>query len=280
MNVTMTSAKGKFMMLGYSLAILIGISLGLLGGGGSILTVPILVYAMGMDAKLSVALSLAIVGATSLIGSVGHYRAGNLNFKVALIFGPVAMLGTYFGARLAVFFSGATQLIMFAVIMLMASYFMIRKDKNSEENAEETKNENLPYLLIIAEGLVVGVITGLVGVGGGFLIVPALVLLARIPMKQAVGTSLIIIAAKSVAGFAGYLNQVEVPWSFLGYFILFTGAGILIGTWLVKFVSAKKLKIIFGYFLIIMGIFILYKERAKLGLAATNEPTSIVRTYA
>lgn len=269
------------MLLGYSLAILIGISLGLLGGGGSILTVPILVYAMGMDAKLSVALSLAIVGATSLIGSVTHYRAGNLNFKIALVFGPVAMFGTYLGARLAVFFSGTTQLIMFAVIMLLASYFMIRKDKKSnEQDGESNKAEKLPYLLIIAEGLVVGVITGLVGVGGGFLIVPALVLLARIPMKQAVGTSLIIIAAKSFAGFMGYLNQVDVPWDFLGLFILFTGAGILIGTWLVKFVSANKLKVIFGYFLIIMGIFILYKERAKLGLANVEEPTSIVRIYA
>jgi uncharacterized membrane protein YfcA len=251
------------MILGYSLAILIGLSLGLLGGGGSILTVPVLVYALGMEAKTSIALSLAIVGATALIGSVTHWKAKNVNFKIAVIFGPVAMIGTFLGAKLSAFMSGATQLILFAIVMLIASFFMIRGRKDSDTTEEEMLSHKLPLTLIIIEGLVVGVLTGLVGVGGGFMIVPALVLLAKVPMKQAVGTSLSIIAMKSFAGFIGYMGTIEIPWTFLTIFTGFTGIGIVIGTILVKYVPQKILKKIFGVFLIVMGIFILYKNKSK-----------------
>ncbi|TNF28212.1 MAG: sulfite exporter TauE/SafE family protein [Deltaproteobacteria bacterium] len=251
------------MILGYSLAILIGLSLGLLGGGGSILTVPVLVYALGMDAKVSIALSLAIVGATALIGSVTHWKAKNVNLKIAAIFGPVAMIGTFLGAKLSVFMSGAAQLILFAIVMIIASFFMIKGRKDTGASEEEVENHKLPVGLIIVEGIAVGILTGLVGVGGGFMIVPALVLLAKVPMKQAVGTSLLIIAMKSFAGFLGYMGTTEIPWSFLGVFTSFTAVGIVIGTMLVKHVPQDKLKKIFGYFLIIMGIFILYKNKAK-----------------
>ena len=245
-------------MIGYIFAILIGLSLGLMGGGGSILTVPILVYALDMDPKLSIALSLAIVGLTSLVGSVSHFKAGNIDLKVAGIFGPIAMLGTFLGARfIAPYFSGAAQLILFAVVMIIASYFMFKG--RDEQAVDENQKLNIP--LIIGEGLLVGLLTGLVGVGGGFMIVPALVLLAHIPMKRAIGTSLLIIAFKSFAGFVGYLgSELVIPWAFLLKFSGFTIVGILIGSYLVKFVPASKLKKGFAVFLVVMGIFILYKN--------------------
>jgi uncharacterized membrane protein YfcA len=247
------------MILGFSLALLIGASLGLMGGGGSILTVPVLVYALGMGAKESIALSLAIVGATSLIGSLGHFRAGNINLKIAAIFGPVAMVGTFAGAKLSVFLSGATQLILFAIVMLVAAFFMFRgrKEVAVDEDAK------LNYPLIVAEGIFVGVLTGLVGVGGGFMIVPALVLLANVPMKKAIGTSLIIISLKSFAGFVGYMDKIDINWVFLGQFTLFTAIGIIVGSYFVKFISAQKLKKSFAVFLVIMGVFILYKNQNK-----------------
>lgn len=252
------------MILGFSLAVLIGLSLGLLGGGGSILTVPILVYALDFSPKESIALSLAIVGATSLFGSFAHFKNNNINFRVAAIFGPVAMLGTFLGAKLSVFLSGSTQLIIFAVVMIIASYFMFKGRKEVE--VDESIEKPLNYPLIVVEGILVGILTGIVGVGGGFMIVPALVLLANIPMKKAVGTSLLIISLKSFAGFLGYLGKTPVDWIFLAQFTAFTTAGIFIGSALVKYVPQDKLKKMFAVFLIIMGAFILYKNKAAFGL--------------
>ena len=250
-----TLYKGEIIM-GYLFAVIIGMSLGLLGGGGSILPVPVLVYGMEMDAKVSIALSLAIVAITSLIGVFSHFKAKNVDIKIALIFGPIAMAGTFLGAKLSVFLSGQVQLIIFSVIMLVASIFMIKGRKETDGEKKE-----LNYLFIILEGLVVGIITGIVGVGGGFLIVPALVLLTGLPMKRAIGTSLVIISAKSFSGFAGYVGVVEIPWTFLLTFSAVSGVGILIGSYLVKFVSQEKLKKAFAIFLIFMGIFILYKNK-------------------
>lgn len=245
-------------MLGFSLALLIGLSLGLMGGGGSILTVPVLVYALKMEPKSAIALSLAIVGLTSLIGSISHFRAKNINLKVALVFGSIAMAGTYLGTKISVLMSGTTQLTLFAVIMFMASIFMFKGRKNQRDEQTSVK---LNYLLIIVVGLFVGVLTGLVGVGGGFMIVPALVLIARIPMKQAIGTSLLIISLNSLTGFTGYIGTIEIPWLFLTKFTAFTGVGIILGSYFVKFVSPEKLKKIFAVFLVFMSIFILYKNR-------------------
>lgn len=243
------------MTLAYLLATLIGLSLGLLGGGGSILTVPILVYILNMDPKLSIALSLAIVGATSLIGSYGHYKKGNINLRIAIIFGPIAMLGTFIGAKISAFLSGNTQLTIFAIIMLLASFFMFKGRKDTEATEKQ-----LNYFLIAIEGIIVGIVTGIVGVGGGFLIVPALVLLTGISMKQAVGTSLLIIALKSFSGFMGYVDQIVIPWGFLGSFTIFTSIGILMGTKLISYVPQQTLKKVFAIFLIIMGGFILYSN--------------------
>lgn len=266
------------LILGVLLAALIGLSLGLLGGGGSILTVPIFVYLLGFGAKEAIAMSLAVVGATSLVGAASHWRAGNVNVRVALIFGVVAMAGTYLGARLAVFFSGAAQLILFALVMLIAAFFMFRgMPVKASAAAEDTAIRDMPLALIVVEGIAVGVLTGLVGVGGGFLIVPALVLLGRLPMKQAVGTSLLVIAMKSAAGFYGYLGQVEVQWAFMTLFTAVAVIGIFAGTYLVRFVSQAQLKRAFAVFLLVMGGFILWQNRSVL-VGGGDEVTSAADT--
>lgn len=247
------------MILGMALSALIGLALGLLGGGGSILTVPIFVYVLGLGAKEAIAMSLAVVGATSLFGAVSHWRSGNVNLRVAGIFGSVAMAGTYMGARLAVYLSGAVQLILFALVMLVAAFFMLRPTGLSE--GDGTAPKAMPFGLIAVEGITVGILTGLVGVGGGFLIVPALVLLGRVPMKQAVGTSLLVIALKSAAGLAGYLRQVELDWALVGLMTVVSIGGILVGTWLVRFVPQQALQRSFAVFLVLVGGFILCQNR-------------------
>jgi uncharacterized protein len=251
-------------LIGVALGVLIGVALGLMGGGGSILTVPIFVYAMGVEPKSAIAMSLAVVGATSLLGALGHWRAGNINVRIASIFAPVAMIGTFAGARLSALISGQAQLILFAVVMLFAAFFMLRDRKGNTETSDH--GHQLSVVLIILEGIAVGILTGLVGVGGGFLIVPALVLLGKVPMKQAVGTSLVVIAFKSFAGFAGYLGQVPVDWSFMGAFIAVAAVGILIGTQLVKLLSQALLKQSFAVFLLLMGGFIFYQNRSTFGI--------------
>ncbi len=261
-------------VVGLVLAVLIGLSLGLLGGGGSILAVPVFVYVLGFGAKEAIAMSLAVVGITSLFGAYGHWRAGSVDLRVALIFGAVAMGGTYLGARLAVFFSGAAQLILFAGVMIAAAVFMFRDTASGAadgadgaddadgagESGSSKVSKGMSLGLIVPEGLAVGVLTGLVGVGGGFLIVPALVLLGKVPMKVAVGTSLLVIAMKSAAGFVGYLGQVEIPWAFMGLFTALAIAGSFAGAYLVRFIPQQSLKKAFAVFLVVMGGFILLQN--------------------
>ncbi|HEU4697866.1 MAG TPA: sulfite exporter TauE/SafE family protein [Gemmatimonadales bacterium] len=246
--------------LGFLLAALVGLALGLLGGGGSILTVPILVYVLGFEAKTAIAMSLPIVGAVSLAGAVGHWRAGNVRPRTALLFGLAAMAGAFLGARLAVFLSGAVQLTILAVVMLAAAVSMFRGGLGGGRTVEGEASPALVPLLAMAVG--VGVLTGVVGIGGGFLIVPALVLLAGVPMKQAVGTSLLVIAMNSVAGAAGYLGQVAVPWGFMAAFTAVASLGILVGTALVRVVPQPHLKRAFALFLVGVGLFTLYQNRA------------------
>ncbi|EQC47807.1 sulfite exporter TauE/SafE [Bacteriovorax sp. BSW11_IV] len=251
------------MTIGYFLALFIGISLGLLGGGGSILTVPILVYVLEMPAKSSIALSLVIVGVTALISALGHARKKNVNFKIAFIFAPMAMLGAFLGARLSKLMDGSTQLILFAIIMLLAAIFMFKGQKTNEKE-DENETKEIKKTLILIQAFIVGIITGIVGVGGGFLIVPALVLLTGVSMKVAVGTSLLIIAFNSFSGFVGYIGTIEIPWMFLSIFTTVTVIGSLIGGHLSSYISSAKLKKVFAVFLIIMGFFILYKNKDKL----------------
>jgi uncharacterized membrane protein YfcA len=239
-------------VLGLALAALVGLSLGLLGGGGSILTVPIFVYVLGFAAKPAIAMSLPVVGTTSLVGALGHWRAGNVDLRAALLFGGIAMIGAYAGARLAVLVPGNVQLIMLAVLMLAAAVSMLRSGRRSATTGEPTTARPSVGLLAVI-GLAVGLTTGLVGIGGGFLVVPALVVLGKVPMKQAVGTSLLVIAMNSAAGFAGYLGQVEIAWGFTAAFTAIAVAGIIAGTYLIRFVSPAALKRGFAVFLLVIG---------------------------
>lgn len=259
-------------LLGYGLSILIGISLGLIGGGGSILTVPVLVYVMGISPVLSTAYSLFIVGLTALVGSVEYGRKKLLDYKTALIFGIPSIAAVYSTRKFLmplipdpVFHTGDFAfsknlfvMVLFAVLMVAASVSMIRDKKKEEEIAAKEKKYNYP--LIFVEGIVVGVLTGLVGAGGGFLIIPALVLLAGLPMKRAVGTSLLIIGAKSLIGFLGDVGNQPIDWTFLLVFSAFAISGIFIGSMLAKRISGSKLKPAFGWFVLVMGVYILAKE--------------------
>lgn len=241
--------------VGLALAALIGVTLGLLGGGGSVLTVPVLVYVLGVAAKPAIAMSLPVVGITSLISAVMHWRLGNVRIPTALTFGVLAMVGAFAGAKLAVFLSGAAQLALLSVVMLAAAASMLR---GSRPEADASAPARLTLLVPVALG--VGVLTGLVGIGGGFLVVPALVLLARVPMRQAVGTSLLVIAMNSASGFVGYLGSVNVDWNFLAGFTGTAVVGALVGTALVSRVPQLALKRGFAVFLLAIGAFVLYKN--------------------
>lgn len=261
--------------LALALAALIGISLGMMGGGGSILTVPIMVYLLGYAPKEAIAMSLPVVGATSLVGAFGHWRAGNVRLRTALSFGAAAMLGSFGGARLARHTSGQAQLVLLAVVMLGAAITMYRSTPAAADDVAipALAPSRAALALMLYVGLAVGVLTGLVGVGGGFLIVPALVVFGRVPMKQAIGTSLLVIAMNSASAFAGYLGTVAIPWSFVTVFTALAVAGILVGTRLVRHVSAAALKRAFALFLLVMAAVILFQNRAVLagtGVHATD----------
>jgi hypothetical protein len=312
-------------IIGYFGALLMGLSLGLIGGGGSILTVPILVYLFSIQAVLATSYSLFIVGFTSVVGSLSHVSQGNIQWKTAILFGLPSIVGVYLTRVYVldmipqeithiqdfVLTKPLFLLLLFAVIMLFASVSMIRQSPmNNEELAmsnkqltinneqllitnEELLIDNQPlttnhqqpttnnqqptlnikhetlnlkhetrnYVFIVLEGLVVGGVTGLVGAGGGFLIIPALVILAKLPMKQAIGTSLVIIALKSLIGFSGDLkNQQTIDWTFLLSFAGIAVVGIGIGSLLSKKISNETLKPAFGWFVLVMGIYIIVKE--------------------
>lgn len=250
----------EMLILGLALAALVGISLGLFGGGGSILTVPIFVYVLGIDPKIAVAMSLPVVGAVSLIGAISHWKSGNVRWGTAGVFGLVAMAGAYAGARLAVYLSGNTQLAILSVVMLVAAASMLRPPRLDGESfglpAEPSQRARVKLMIPVALGI--GLLTGVAGIGGGFLIVPALVLLTRMPIKEAIGTSLVVIAMNSLSGFAGYAGQVSLPWPFMLGFTALAAIGILVGARLVRFVSAGTLRQGFAVFLINIGALILF----------------------
>ncbi|MAZ73273.1 MAG: permease [Flavobacteriaceae bacterium] len=260
-------------ILGYIGALFIGLVLGLIGGGGSILTVPILVYALTLNPVIATAYSLFVVGTTSLVGAIKNMMKGMVDFKTAIIFAIPAFIAVYFTRAFLIpaipenlFVVGDFMvtknlaiMLFFAVIMLLASVSMIR---NTKKKTAATTVITYNYPLIIVEGLVVGVITGIVGAGGGFLIIPALVLLAKLPMKKAVATSLLIIAIKSLIGFIGDVQNLDIDWMFLLSFTAISVVGIFIGIWLNKFIDGKKLKSAFGWFVLLMGVYIIYKELA------------------
>jgi uncharacterized membrane protein YfcA len=207
-----------------------------------------------------------VVGATSLVGALGHWRAGNVNLRVALIFGGVAVAAAYAGARLAVFVSGTVQLTLLAIVMLVAAASMFRGGRAQTARvvarAASAGGEGMSLGLMFAVGLGVGLLTGLLGIGGGFLVVPALVVVGKVPMKQAIGTSLVVIAMNSLSGFLGYLGQVSIPCGFVALFTAVAIGGILAATWLVRFVSQAALKRAFAVFLVLMSGMMLYRNYA------------------
>jgi len=250
-------------IIGHILAVSIGLSLGLIGGGGSVLAAPVLIYIMGVPTKTALAMTLVIVGVASLIGVIPHWMQKNVNFQTVTFFAPPAMLGAYLGARIAAFpfVTSTIQLVAFALMMLIASISMIRKDaRTAKPQLNATSQHKFRGLAIALEGLGVGIITGFVGIGGGFLVIPALVLLGKTSMKEAVGTSLVILALKSVTGFIGYLDQVTINWNLLFSFTIAASTGILIGAYLTRFVQAKDLEKGFGYFVLAVAIFILIQR--------------------
>ncbi|MEY8849211.1 sulfite exporter TauE/SafE family protein [Psychroserpens sp. XS_ASV72] len=260
--------------LGYFGALLIGIVLGLIGGGGSILTVPILVYLMYINPVTATAYSLFVVGVSALVGAFRNMQKGLVDFRTAIVFAIPAFIAVYTTRKFLVpaipeelFTIGNFMLtkniaimLFFALVMLLASVSMIR---NKRDEADENIIVTYNYPLIVVEGLVVGVLTGIVGAGGGFLIIPALVLLAKLPMKKAVATSLLIIAIKSLIGFIGDVENLDIDWTFLMTFTAISVVGIFLGIYFSKFIEGKKLKKGFGWFVLIMGVYIIYKELTK-----------------
>jgi uncharacterized protein len=260
--------------LGYIGALLIGIVLGLIGGGGSILTVPVLVYLLFVNPVTATAYSLFVVGVSALVGAVSNIKKGLVDFKTAIVFSIPAFIAVYITRRYLVpafpdslFYINHFEvtkdigiMVFFAIIMLLASISMIR-NKKPEPDADTVVTYNYPLILI--EGFVVGILTGIVGAGGGFLIIPALVLLAKLPMKKAVATSLLIIAIKSLIGFIGDIETLDIDWNFLLIFTTISVVGMFVGIWLNKFIDGKKLKNGFGWFVLIMGMYIIFKEFSK-----------------
>lgn len=257
-------------LIGYIAAVLIGVSLGLIGGGGSILTVPVLVYLFGIDAEKAIPYSLFIVGMTSIFGTISYFKNGWVDLQKAVLFGLPSIVmvlvarryilpiipDTIFRFSTFVLTKNALLMLLFAVMMLVAAHSMIRKRK--EELITEMVSTN--YFAIISKGAMVGLLTGFIGAGGGFLIIPALVNFLKLPMKTAVGTSLLIIAANSLLGFVFSMSYTQISWSFISTIAAIAILGIIIGSLLVTKIDGRKLKPAFGYFVLLMGSYILLKE--------------------
>lgn len=257
---------------GYLASIFIGIALGLIGGGGSILTVPVLVYLFSIDAVLATTYSLFIVGTTSVVGSFSYFKKGLVNIKTAIVFGVPSIISVFltrtyivpaipheiFSVGSFIVTKNILMMLFFAVLMIFASYSMIKKDKPATEGTQQKKAFNYP--LVFMEGLFIGAVTGFIGAGGGFLIIPALVNLLKLPMKTAIGTSLLIISTNSLIGFLFSLSHTSIHWQFLLIITLIAIIGILIGSFLSTKIDGKKLKPAFGWFVLVMGVYIIIKE--------------------
>ncbi|HRW46570.1 MAG: sulfite exporter TauE/SafE family protein [Caldilineaceae bacterium] len=242
------------------LGFVIGVSLGMLGGGGSILTVPALVYVVGQSPQAAVTASLVIVGANSLMGAFMHRSQGTLNWKVALVFGGVGMAAAYVAAGWSKVLPPTALMVLFATLMLVVGLFMILKPQPSNEDGS-----GRGWLVTVASGLGVGVLTGFLGVGGGFLIVPALVMLVGLPIRQAVGTSLVIIAMNSMAGFLGHMQGPAIDLQVVTIFVVAGLTGALVGARLTRLVHPEHLRKSFAVFVIALAVFLLADNIHKMG---------------
>lgn len=261
-------------IIGYVLAVFIGISLGLIGSGGSILSVPVLVYFFALDAITATSYSLFIVGSASLIGLTQYIKKKELDLKIAITFSIPSIIAVYsirrflmpvlpqdlFTVSNIIVHRDNFIMLVFGLLMLLVAIKMILPNKKITTDTEAPKN----YLLIALEGLLIGSITGFVGAGGGFLIVPALVIWMKLPMKKAISTSLFIVAAKSLLGFIGDVQSHIIDWTLLISITVVGIIGIFIGLWLNTIVDGKQLKVGFGWFVLVMAVFILVKEISKL----------------
>lgn len=261
-------------ILGFILAGLVGVSLGLIGGGGSILTVPILVYVLGLNPILATSYSLFIVGSTSIVGAVNNYRSGFVSIKTALLFGLSSILTVFIVRKLVmpeipeiIFSSDKIQItqslatmILFAVLMLFAAISMIKAKIKTSDNRATDRDQKPAFLKLLLYGVLIGLATGFLGAGGGFLLIPVLVLLLKMTMKMAVGTSLLIIALNSLIGFTGDIGHFVIDWKFL---IGITGiaiVGVFVGGILSKKIDGDKLRKAFGWFILVMGLLIIIRE--------------------
>lgn len=270
-------------------ALFVGLVLGLLGSGGSTIMVPILVYVVGHDAKISIAESMAIVGAISIVGAIPYGFAKQIDWRSVWLFGLPAMLGTFLGAWLGGRSTDAVQLVVFGIVLIAAAIFMIRNafGRRIATDPDEAYSPS-PFnvsraVAIVSEGIVVGTITGFVGVGGGFLIVPALLIFGRLPMRLAIGTSLVIIAMKSAIGFAKYQHYLtehglSVDWPTVILFIAVGLGGCFVGQRLNTSLNQRMLKQVFAVFLILIGALVIFKEGGKLFATPDSEPTSGIIT--
>ena len=265
--------------LGAILGLIVGITMGLLGGGGSILTVPIFVYVLGIAPKSAIAMSLAAVGATSAIGALSHWRQGAVNLRVAMIFGAFAMAAAFAGARFARLIPETLQLTLFGIVVLTSALLMLRNaarppDEPSLPEAPPVASDaaggvsfkgpaqlnELRWGWTALQGLGVGLLTAIIGVGGGFIIVPALVLIGGLSMRQAVGTSLVVITMNAASGFAGYVGQVPIDWLVVAMFAAAAGVGILTGSRFSRAIPQRTLKQGFAVLLLLVGAYVLYRR--------------------
>lgn len=261
-------------IIGYLAAVLIGISLGMIGGGGSILTVPVLVYLFGINPVLATSYSLFIVGSTSLVGAINNYRKNQVSINTAILFGLSSITTVFITRKFIIpaipenlFPIGDIEIthamltmLLFAVLMIMSAISMIRSGRKKEISIAHKQNDAVKFSRLLGYGVGVGLATGLLGAGGGFLLIPALVLLVGLPMKKAIGTSLLIIAMNSLIGFTGDLGYFTIDWFFLFKISIIAIAGIFIGGTMGRKIKAENLKRAFGWFVLIMGLYIIVKE--------------------
>ena len=240
-----------------ALSVVVGLAIGLLGGGGTILLLPLLVYVAGLETKEAIATSLLVVGVTSVFATITHARSGNVRWRTGVLFGAAGMVGAYAGGLLSRFIPGWVLMLAFAAMMIATAVAMLRPRTAAATGAARG---SLPLLRIIADGLVVGLVTGIVGAGGGFLVVPALALLGGLPMVAAVGTSVLVIAMKSFAGLAGYLSTVSIDWALAAGVSVTAVIGAVIGGRLAGKVDPAVLRTIFGWFVLVMATVILAQE--------------------
>ncbi len=261
--------------LPYLSALVVGFVMGLLGGGGSILTIPIFVYMFGIAPVLATAYSLFVVGTAATVGTFKNFQQKTIDLRTGLLFGIPSFIGTYITRRYILpslpdvlwgvgdfnLTKDLFVMMLFAVMMLMASISMIRNKSNDDDNLEINNSKNA---ITVVLGLIIGLLTGFVGAGGGFIIVPALIFLTRLPVKIAIGTSLFIIMMKSFIGFLGDLQTIAMDWQFLIIFSILAAIGIVIGVQVAKRTKSENLKSIFGWFILVVGIYVIFKEVAKL----------------